>query len=180
MNVINVVSLSREGTGEELQNILSSYGIPVNTFPATNTGAVKTVGFKKWLNLQRRIENLETADESGIPRIDCPGSKDVLFRSGSAMNSNPGNVMFRSLLESKILEVISSRNLPAKTKEDIAREIIQEISHRRKGRFLRWDNDNSCWMEFQDLTPVKTKIGIAYRDLKLKIMKSGATAKSQK
>jgi len=158
---------------------LSGYGIQVNTFPATDTGAVKTVEFKRWLKLQRRIENMETADESGIARIDCPGSNDVLFRSGSAMNSNPGNVKFRSLLESKIQEVISSRKLPAKTKEDIAKEIIEEISHRRKGRFLRWDNDDSCWIEFQDLTEVKTKIGITYRDLKLKTIRTGA-AKSQK
>jgi hypothetical protein len=34
----------------------------VNIFPATESGAVKTVEFKKWLKLQRRIDDLQTLE----------------------------------------------------------------------------------------------------------------------
>jgi hypothetical protein len=149
-----------------LRKILSGYGIPVNIFPATESGAVKTVEFKKWLKLQRRIDDLQTLEVSIIPHIDCPRSNDVVFRSGSMMIANPGNVMFRNIIESKIQKKMR------RTKEEVAIEIMDEILVDRKGRFLGWDNNNSCWVELQDMFEVKSKIAIAYRDLKLKIAKS--------
>ena len=165
----------KKGRAPELRSILSSYGFPVSLIPATQSGAVKTVEFKKWLKLQRRIDDLDTGQEN-IPYIDCPGTNDVVFRPGSSMISNPGNVMFRSLVESKVKEVVSNiesgTKLPQKTKEDIATEIMDEISQRQDARFLWWDNDYGCWVEFEDLKQVRSKIAITYRDLKLKILKS--------
>jgi len=174
------------GGEAELRKKLLGYGIPDNLIPITSSGAAKKIEFKKWLRLQRRIEDLGTAEESSIsPPIDCPGSNDVVFRNGSSMLSNPGNVMYRSLIESKIQEVTSKTDIwrtmttTRKTKVDVATEIIEEISQRRKGRFLEWDNDNSCWIEFQDLSLVKSKIAISYRDLKLKIARSRPTTSVQ-
>lgn len=157
----------------EVRKNLSSYGIPVSFIPATQSGAVKKGELKKWLKLQRRIDDLETAEES-FPHTECPGSNDVVFRPGSSMIANPGNVMFRSLIESKVQEVIanSDKKMQQKTKEDIAMEIINEISQRRNARFLWWDNSNGCWVEFDDIQQVKSKVAITYRDLKLKILKS--------
>ena len=161
----------------EVRKILSSYGIPVSFIPTTQSGAVKTAEFKKWLKLQRRIDDLETAEER-FPHTECPGSNDVVFRPGSSMIANPGNVMFRSLIESKVHEVIANsdkktdKKMQQKTKEDIAMEIINEISQRRNARFLWWDNSNGCWVEFDDIQQVRSKVAIAFRDLKLKILKS--------
>ncbi len=149
--------------------------MPVSVIPSTQSGAVKTVEFKKWLKLQRRIDDLETADEN-IPYIDCPGSNDVVFRAGSSMIANPGNVMFRSLVESKVQGLIfnieSVGNVPKKTKEDVAMEIIDEVLQLEDARFLWWDNANGCWVKFDDLIQVRSKIAITYRDLKLRILKA--------
>ena len=153
----------------EIRNILSSYGIPVNFIPATQSGAVKTVAYKKWLKLQRRINALE-AEDKNIPYIDCPGSNDVVFRPGSSVIANPGNVMFRSLVESKVIESVGK--LSKKTKEDVAMDIIDEVLQLEDARFLWWDNVNDCWVEFHDLKQVRSKIATTYRDLKLRILKA--------
>lgn len=162
------------GGEEELRRILSGYGISVNLIPVASSGAVKVVEFKKWLKFQRRIDDLETAEEVSLPsEVDCPGSNDVVFRPGSSMIANPGNDMFRSLVESKVQEVTSDSDsfpMQKKTKDDIAMEIIKEISQ-RKGRFLKWNNDEGCWTELKDITQVKSKIATTYRDLKLKIQR---------
>ena len=162
-----------EGEEADILKDLSTYGIPISLIPATQSGAVKTVEFKKWLKLQRLIGDLETAKEN-FPHVDCPGSNDVVFRPGSNMIANPGNVMFRSVVEAKVQEVLRNfdRRLPQRTKEDIAVEIIDEIAQRRNARFLWWDNNNDCWNEFDDISRVISKVAIAYRDLKLKIMKA--------
>ena len=94
-----------KGAEGELRKILSSYGIPASLIPTTNSGVIKTQEFRKWLKLQRRIDDLEAAEER-FTHVDCPGSNDVVFRARSTMVENPGNVMFRSLVESKCLEAI--------------------------------------------------------------------------
>lgn len=155
---------------EELRKILSGYGISINLIPVASSGAIKIVEFKKWLKFQRRIDDLETAEAYLPSEIDCPGSNDVVFRPGSSMIENPGNDMFRSLVESKVREVTSdsvSYFTQQKTKDDIAMEIVEEISQ-RKGRFLRWNNYEGCWAELKDISQVKSKIATTYRDLKLK------------
>ena len=166
-----------KGTEGELREILSSYGIPVNLIPTTHSGVIKTQEFRKWLKLQRRIDDLEAAEER-FTHVDCPGANDVVFRAGSTMVENPGNVMFRSLVESKCLEAIaqSDRELPPqKTKEDVAMEIINEIILKRpNARFLKWNNDYGYWVEFAKVEEVKTKIAVTFRDLKLKMMRASS------
>ena len=159
-----------EGEVAEVRNNLSGYGIPEKLLPITDSGAVKTSELKKWLKLQRLIDGLETAGGTVPPFIDCPGSNDVVFRAGSSMTSNPGNVIFRSLIESKIQEVLSNANngMPQKTKEDVAIEIMDQIHDQYNARFLWWDNNRGCWTEFDDIEQIKSKIAITYRDLKLK------------
>jgi hypothetical protein len=84
------------------------------------------------------------------------------------MIANPGNVMFRDLIELKI------RRKMRRTKEEVAIEIMDEILKDRKGRFLVWDYNNNCWVELQDMFEVKSKIATTYRYLKLKLAKSQA------
>ena len=158
------------GNVPEMMKILSGYGIPVNLIPVTNSGFPKTAYFKQWLRLQRRLEE-ENDEATASLFIDCPRSNDVLFRSGSTMINNPGNVMFRGLVEAKIQDVyLNSDSWAAvKTKEYIAIEIIEEVVQERRGRFLGWDSEDDCWKEFEDLLQVKSKVAITYRDLKLKL-----------
>lgn len=156
-----------------MREILSSYGIPVGLIPTTHSGVVKTQEFRKWLKLHRRIDDLEAVKEHFF-HVECPGSNDIVFRHGSTMTENPGNVMFRSLVESKCEEVIAvfERELPPQnTKEEIAMEIINEIILQRpNARFLRWNNAHGYWVEFATVAEVKAKIAVAFRDMKLKMM----------
>eukprot|EP00537_Pseudo-nitzschia_pungens_P010782 CAMPEP_0172385840 /NCGR_PEP_ID=MMETSP1061-20121228/3452_1 /TAXON_ID=37318 /ORGANISM="Pseudo-nitzschia pungens, Strain cf. pungens" /LENGTH=554 /DNA_ID=CAMNT_0013114997 /DNA_START=285 /DNA_END=1952 /DNA_ORIENTATION=+ len=158
------------GTLLEMRNILAGYGILANQVPVTNSNTVKCQHFKQWLKLQHRIEEEPVAVSTFI---DCPQSNDVVFRSGSTMIHNPGNVVFRGLIESKIQDWYTNGATwtSPKTKDDIATEIVQEVLENRKGRFLTWDSKDDCWKEMTDMSQVKTKVAIAYRDLKLKLIK---------
>ena len=160
-----------------MRNVLSGYGILMDLFPTTDSGTMKTVEFKKWLKFQRQVEEHEgPQDEYVFRHLDIPGFNDVVFRMGSAMICNPGNVKFRGLIERHIQEnMITDQNSHhaqgwnPKTKDEVAIEIMEEISKRRMGRFLQWDNDKHCWIEFDDISQVRSRVAIAYRDLKLKI-----------
>jgi len=158
------------GDVQDRLKILSGYGILGNLIPVTNSGVAKTIYFKQWLKLQRRIDD-KNDDATASSFIDCPRSNDVLFRSGSTMFNNPGNVMFRGLVEAKIQDVyLNSDSWTSwKTKDCIALEIIEEVVQEKRGRFLGWDSEDDCWKEFEDMVPVKAKIAVTYRDLKLKL-----------
>ena len=141
---------------------LSGYGIPVTLIPSTYSGTVKTSCFRTWLKIQRRKDALELAKELGSQMIDCPGLHDVVFRQGTNSTANPGNVMFWSLIESKISNPglpVFGNYIPEST---IAKEIFDKIVYRRKGRFLKWESSLHCWVEFEDVSEIITRIGLAY------------------
>ncbi|VEU41735.1 unnamed protein product [Pseudo-nitzschia multistriata] len=182
MPVFNARVRFHVGTVQDSLEQLSGYGIPSGVIPITTTGTVKTVYLKQWLKLQRRIDDpLDEANE--LKFIDCPLSTDVLFRSGSTMLHNPGNVMFRGLIEAKIQELFGSNQLEdshssfsppistTKTKEDIAIGIVEEVVRDKNGRFLVWNSKDDCWKVLRDASAVTTKVATAYRDLKLKVAK---------
>ncbi len=164
------------GEAEEVRRLLSTYGIPYSFIPSTNSGTVKTQEFRKWLKLQRRIDDLEAAEET-FTHVDCPGSNDIVFRAGSTMIENPGNFMFRGLVESKCQEAIAifEKELPPeKTKEEVAIEIINDIVLRRpNARFLKWNNEFGYWEVFTDVKELTSKVAVTYRDLKLKMIRKG-------
>jgi len=95
--------------------------------------------------------------------IECPGSYDVVFRSGTNMACHPGNVRFRCLIESKHEHphIVSQT-----TQAELAEQLIEEIGM-MSGRFLKWDS-RGYWTELKDRLQIHTKVALSIRDYKYK------------
>jgi hypothetical protein len=95
--------------------------------------------------------------------IECPGSSDVVFRPGKLVMNHPGNVAFRSLIESKnSLHEIASQS----KKFAIAKEVVDTMIEFRGGRFLVWDENPCCWKAITDPNKQRRKVAIAFRNFK--------------
>ena len=155
-----------KGETIELQYCMKSYGIPVELIPLTDTGNIKTTYLKQWMKLRRILEvtkMTEKTNDNHVSIIECPRSKDVVFRSGTSMSCHPGNVHFRCLVESKheSPSVISQT-----TQAELAEQLIEEVEA-GGGRFLKWDN-RGYWTELKDRLHIHTKVALAIRDYKYK------------
>ena len=155
-----------KGEHIELQYSIKSYGVPVELVPLTDTGNIKTAYLKQWMKLRRIIEVMkmtEGTSNTSLSIIECPGSNDVVFRSGTSMSCHPGNVRFRCMVESKheVPSIICQT-----TQAELAEQLIEEIEA-RGGRFLKWDN-RGYWTELKDRLQVHTKVALAIRDFKYK------------
>jgi len=102
------------GESMEIHYNLQGYGIPFEHVPISWTGKVKTQYLKQWMRIRQAIEENDTSgfvggssDEDSVLSssniIECPQLQDVVFRQGTSGTSHPGNVSFRSLIESIVL-----------------------------------------------------------------------------
>lgn len=154
------------GENIELQYSVKSYGIPVELIPLTESGNIKTTYLKQWMKLRRVIEVMKMTDrgnDNAVSIIECPGSNDVVFRSGTSMSCHPGNVRFRCMVESKheTPSIVSQT-----TQAELAEQLIEEIEE-EGGRFLKWDS-RGYWMELKDRLQIHTKVALSIRDFKYK------------
>ena len=95
--------------------------------------------------------------------IECPGSSDVVFRRGKAVMNHPGNVAFRSLIESKC----SLHEGATQTQKNaIAKNVVDTMIEVRGGRFLVWDEHSCCWKAVTDPSTQRHKVTIAFRNFR--------------
>ena len=145
---------------------MKGYGIPVELIPLTDTGNIKTTHLKQWMKLRRINEVMRMkvgADDTSVSIIECPGSNDVVFRSGTSMSCHPGNARFRCLVESKHE---SPSIVSQTTQAELSEQLIEEIEV-VGGRFLKWDN-RGYWTEIKDQLQIHTKVALSIRDFKYK------------
>jgi len=142
----------------ELLYALQSFGIPVDYIPISFTGTVKEKYIKEWIRLRQLIEDERLAhsstDQSNRKMIESPYLDDIIFRNGTSLLSHPGNIVLRSMIAAKSLDV---DNKNKNTKVFVA-EIIAEIKARRNEtedgndrgscRFLIW-NEKGWWKPVQ-------------------------------
>lgn len=151
--------------GHDLENRykLNGYGIPLDQLPVTETGKIKMSYFKKWVQLRKNIENENPLISERFQSIvECPGLMDVVFRPSQSTMCHPGNVNFRSLVESKHYE--HDMATTREEKMEITKGVIHEIK-KRGGRFLVWDN-NTWWTVLDDEKQIYSKIAIFFRNSK--------------
>jgi len=153
-------------SGEFMENLykLSGYGIPLDHIPITESGKIKTVHSKKFLQLRRNLEHSDIEVREQFDSIvECPGSNDVVFRPSQSMMCHPGNVKFRSLVESKHFEhsIACSRA----EKIVIAKGVIQQVKD-SGGRFLVWDK-HTWWKLLDDEKEIYAKTAIFFRNSKV-------------
>lgn len=162
------------------------FGIPVDLLPVSPTGNVKILMHQQWIKVRKMIENgvpqedstkTDSEESTVVPKsaIECPNLNDVVFRPGKSYMCHPGNVMFRSLIESKMEEHYAGTR---SDKAAIAWTIVHEVEE-KGGRFLRWDN-RGWWTEFEDTSEIRYKIPTYFRDFsrKKKARKQHSRAKA--
>jgi hypothetical protein len=161
----------------ENQYNLHGYGIPVDQLPVTDTGNVKTKNLLQWIKVRKAwessnrflisedpLESSSSTSSSSSSTIECPGMNDVVFRSGQACLSHPGNVMFRGLIEAKYPEHTQSSS--SEVKVAITWWIMDQVEQ-RNGRFLTWDN--GWWKQVVDRQQIRCKIASAFKDQKRRL-----------
>lgn len=149
------------------------YGIPIDILPLSQAGNIKTTILQHWIWLRELMEkdprqDTSSSDESDdssvissdlLNAIECPNENDVIFRMRRSYMCHPGNVMFRSLIESKLDEHAAATR---KRKAEIAWFIVEEVE-RKGGRFLKWD-ERGWWTEFESRSEIRYKIPTYFRD----------------
>ena len=158
-------------TGEptELRYALTGYGIPQQLLPLSNTGTVKTANHSRWIyalraKAQRETRNLngeiqQRSDGEVEEIVDCPGSRDVIFRKGPTFKNNPGNMYFRELIEST-----QDKHTQGSRKEkcNITWNIVNEVLA-SNGRFLNWSSKKEMWIVATDLENIRKKVAACYK-----------------
>jgi len=144
---------------------LMGYGVPPSVLPISQEGVIKTSVLQQWIRVRKSIENRsQDRDDADGPldqTIECPNMNDIIFRTGKSYVCHPGNVMFRSLIESKTDEHFAASR---SEKAVIAWWIVREVE-RRGGRFLRWDS-RGWWTEIKDRSEIRYKIPTYFRDFR--------------
>lgn len=148
-------------------------------------------------NTTNNINNTNNRASYGISTmIECPGSLDVVFRPGRPVMNHPGNVAFRSLIES----MSEQHDTASQTeKSAICKQVVDETirpkyiqiqiqtnntigigvcsansnnhansnsNNNTAGRFLVWDEPNVCWAAILDPNKRRDKVAIAFRNFK--------------
>lgn len=201
------------GKPVELHYSLQSYGIPTENIPMTWSGTIKDAYLKNWMKLRKAIEDDREAMRrhmirfqspgfqsiSGIASpyksvmsnvVECPNSNDVAFRQGTSLYCHPGNVRFRSLVESSVVKLRESSKSRSEMIQNLRKqdddtaisslfltvpisslvsEIINQIIDKDKGRVLVWTSNHNgmkygCWCTITSEDQIASKIEYTVRE----------------
>ena len=117
------------------------------------------------MKLRKIIDDAKENEDFGLLEtiIECPGSKDTVFRPGTSVTYHPGNVRFRCLLESIAYPDAETFKI---TQAEMAQRLVREIEA-TGGRFLKWDN-RGYWVEVKDPSQKLNKVALSIRDFRYK------------
>jgi hypothetical protein len=133
-----------DGSPNEIQYALMTYGIPVDTLPVSHQGDVRTATHKKWL-ARRKTRDERIIEGEAFLGIDLPGRNDVILRRGRVFHVHTGNLHMRTLVE---MHKDSYGDATPEEKENIAKRIVVTIKS-TSGRFLEHGEDG-WWIEVSD------------------------------
>lgn len=130
------VSRMRFHVGEPIEHryALESHGISMDQMPITWTGKLKQQYIKQWIRVREVLEE-GGSSSSDVKIVECPQLSDVIFRQGTSALRHPGNVMFRSRIQT-LYEQTENQTMGRTTKTMVT-TLLQEI-RRNKGRVLIW------------------------------------------
>lgn len=99
----------------------------------------------------------------GIGPIVDPNDNDVLCGRGGRINSHPGNIKFRDVINARKKEYLAPTTKKLE-KAHIAAAIVNDIrAMEPPGRFLKEDRDTGLWFDIGDAKAIK-KTGQALRE----------------
>lgn len=192
---ILLVYFTSLGSVTECQYKLLGYGIPGDQLPIKSSEIAKTQNHLKWITYCTFKDNDVLMGPRGGPNqqqgqqqqqppsprepfsaIYCPQPSDVLAGRGPLINHHPGNITYRTILESKL-----DRYDQAKTTDQkfhVTLEVVMEIGA-LGGRFLTRHPNNDWWVPIVDQEVARLKVSVAFRDLR-KINKAKENRKKTK
>ena len=135
-----------------------TFGIPVETFPVTYDGELKTTNHAKWL-ARRQSKDYKLQERGIFTGIDLPGKFDVLLGRGSLFQSHHGNIMLRQLVKLRHADYQAAK---VGEKAAISSTIVQAIHH-ASGRFLERNQDD--WWEEISEKEARKKVSKSFRTL---------------
>lgn len=105
-------------------------------------------------------------DEEPEEIVNCPGSRDVIFRKGPTYKNNPGNMYFRELIEAT-----QEQHTKASRKEkcNIIWDIVEQIEA-HNGRFLDWNQSKGLWMVARDREKIRNKVAASFKQFNRSIL----------
>ena len=137
-----------------------TFGIPVQGFPISDDGELKTNIHSKWISRQRRKEEiLERGD--GFDKIALPGRYDVVVGRGKPYRTYTGNVWFLQLIEER---QEAYRMAGRGDKAVIVKDVIETV--RQRGRFVSRET-GGWWVEVDEDTAIE-KVSGAFRTMRRK------------
>ena len=142
------------GDETELLYLLSSFGVPVDLLPVSSTRKVKVSNQFSWVNVQR-AKLLIDDTENGEEIVECPRSADVVFKKGPSYRNNPGNLLFRRLIEQYGDSHLKS--VEKDKKYQITLRIVEAIEE-VNGRFLEWCKPRKMWLIMKDRNKIRSKV----------------------
>ena len=183
------------GSSTEIRYGLQSYGILTDTIPLTHTGSLKTVNQTQWVNGRAALESTPPrrhgntqyepqTNTSVRPHVDCPGSKDVIFRKGRRAclgHTCTGNTYYRHLVErwvqqhlrlevaAKLSHALSGPRLDVSAMTTSIITAIQQPP--RSGHFLEWDMANHAWYILTDRAKLRIKVHSLYKLMRYDALK---------
>lgn len=91
---------------------------------------------------------------TGEEIVECPRSKDVVFKKGPGYRNNPGNVFYRGLIEAAGDE---HHKAEKEEKYQITLRIVKKIEE-INGRFLEWSKTRKFWIVNKDRSKIHSKV----------------------
>ena len=157
----------------EIKYILNGYGVPTDNIPISLAGKIKVISLKQWIRVRQVLEQDLRTDSSTSKTekqslkdvvVECPYSDDILFKRGTSGMFHPGNVKFRSLIQSKYEQgdLITTKSLVS--------AILDEIAN-QKLRVLAWDEQESWISRIDDKKLIYKKIEYIVRDFQFSLTK---------
>jgi hypothetical protein len=173
--------------GESVENryLLKGYGMPIDSFPITWTGTIKTENIKRFVNLRSNVENNHREINTTNKIIECPYLNDILFKKGNHTPHQSGNFQFQSIVwstykqhlqqhqqqqqhQQKNGSINNDNDLPLTLSPVISiistislKTLVPDILKKIKQdnlRVLVWDNKNGWWNCFYEESDYKKHI----------------------
>jgi hypothetical protein len=118
-----------------------TFGVPVDTFPITSRGELKTGNHHKWI-AKRQVKESHVLLGKIFDRIDFPAVNDVLVGKGKPFQQHPGNIHLRSSVDHHLKEYALSKKVD---KAGLIWKVVHSVKA-TSGGFLKKDRDG-WWVE---------------------------------
>jgi hypothetical protein len=142
---------------------LLTFGIPVQEFCDNEDGMIDPGKFRAYIRTRTSVDMaLKASGKFYLDDtcIECPRQKDILFSRGGCNWSHVGNIHFRTILETRRVQHLSSTN---EMKSRIIHEVVASLQS-EGCRFLNWDRNSGWWEKIADPVAIRSKVACAMRD----------------